>query len=106
MIKSLKNPERRPIHPGAILREDVLPGVGMNPTNFATHLGISKTLMTGLLGEKKSLTVDMALRISKAVGGSADSWLSMQLALDLWEAENYFKNNPDDTPKSLRKKFI
>ena len=94
MIKSLKNPERRPIHPGAILREDVLPGLGMNPTNFATHLGISKTLMTGLLGEKKSLTVDMALRISKAVGGSADSWLSMQLALDLWEAENYFKNNP------------
>jgi len=48
--------------------------------------------------EKKSITAEMAVRISRAVGGSAESWLRMQEALDIWEVEMKFKNNPEIAP--------
>jgi antitoxin HigA-1 len=103
MVQSLRNPNRCPIHPGAILREDVLPFLKISPAQFAIHLGVSKSVITGILSEKKPLTVDLAIRISKSIGGSADSWLNMQVAKDLWEAEEYFKKNPEDIPKSILK---
>ncbi|CAB4809211.1 unannotated protein [freshwater metagenome] len=54
-----------------------------------------------LLHEKKAVTAEMAIRISRAVGGTPESWLRMQEALDLWTAEIKFKKNPSIAPKVL-----
>jgi addiction module HigA family antidote len=86
-MKSLRNPNRKATHPGAILREDVLPELGITHATFANHLDVSRLSMSDLLLEKSSLTAEMAVRIAKVIGGSPESWLRMQEALDK-KAEN------------------
>ena len=85
-MKSLRNPRRRPTHPGAILREDVLPALAMAQARLAELLGVSRLTVSQLLNEHRSLSPDMAIRLEKLLGSSAESWLRMQEALDLWEA--------------------
>jgi addiction module HigA family antidote len=51
--------------------------------------------------KKKSVTAEMAIRIARAVGGTPESWLRMQQALDLWAAEMKFKNNPKLAPRAM-----
>ena len=51
--------------------------------------------------EKKALTAEMAIRIARTIGGTPESWLRMQQALDLWTAEIKFKNNPALAPKAV-----
>ncbi|HET8552099.1 MAG TPA: HigA family addiction module antitoxin [Gammaproteobacteria bacterium] len=84
MSKSLRNPNRPPTHPGAILREDVLPALGMTQTEFAERLGVSRLSVSELLHEKRALTPEMAARIGKLLDTTPQSWLAMQTALDLW----------------------
>lgn len=93
-MKSLRNPARRPTHPGAVLREDVLPELGWTQAEFASRLKVSRQTVSDILHEKKSVTAEMALRLSGAVGGTPESWLRMQEALDLWEAAVKFRKNP------------
>jgi addiction module HigA family antidote len=93
-MKSLRNPHRKPTHPGAILREDILPALGWTQSELAHRLLVSRQTVWQLLHEEKSVTAEMAIRISSAVGGTPESWLSMQQAVDLWEAGNKFKSNP------------
>jgi addiction module HigA family antidote len=62
---------------------------------------VSRQMVSDLLYEKKSVTAEMAIRIARAVGGTPESWLGMQAALDLWIAEIKFKNNPALAPKAL-----
>lgn len=85
-MKSLRNPNRRPTHPGAILREDVLPGLDMTQGKMSELLGVSRLTVSQLLHEHRSLSPDMAMRLEKLLGTSAESWLRMQEAVDLWEA--------------------
>ncbi len=85
-MKSLRNPNRRPTHPGAILLEDVLPGLGLPQSRFAELLGVSRFTVSQLLHEHRALSPDMAMRLEKLLGSSAESWLRMQEAVDLWEA--------------------
>ena len=85
-MKSLRNPNRRPTHPGAILREDVLPGLGITQGRLAELLGVSRLTVSQLLHEHRALSPDMAMRLEKLIGASAESWLRMQEAVDLWEA--------------------
>jgi hypothetical protein len=73
----------------------------MTPANFAKHLGISKTIFSGLINEKRGLTADLALRISIAIGGSPKSWLRMQEAVDLWDAEKAFQEDPENYPEKI-----
>lgn len=80
-----RNPNRRPTHPGAILREDVLPALNMTQVEFAELLDVSRLSVSELLNEKRSLSVEMAARISKLLGTTPESWLRMQEAVDLWE---------------------
>lgn len=87
-MNSMRNPNRRPTHPGAILREDVLPGLEMTQTEFAERLGVSRLSVSELLNEKRALSTEMALRLSKLLGTSAESWLAMQDAVDLWEVRH------------------
>jgi addiction module HigA family antidote len=100
-MKSLRNPNRKPTHPGAVLREDVLPELAWTQGEFATRLMVSRQTVSDLLHEKKAVTAEMAIRIARAVGGTPESWLRMQEALDLWAAEIKFKNNPALAPKIL-----
>ena len=100
-MRSLRNPNRKPTHPGAVLREDVLPELGWTQGELATRLLVSRQTVSDLLHERKAMTAEMAIRVARAVGGSPLSWIRMQEALDLWTAELKFKNNPAIAPKTL-----
>ncbi len=83
--KSLRDPKRRPTHPGAILREDVLPALNMTQKEFADWIGVSRLTVSEILNERRTITPDMAMRLGKALGNGPEIWLRMQQALDLWE---------------------
>ena len=85
-MKSLRNPTRRPTHPGAVLREDVLPALDMPQGRLAELLGVSRLTVSQLLHEHRALSPDMAMRLEKLLGTSAESWLRMQEAIELWDA--------------------
>lgn len=85
-MKSIRDPNRKPTHPGTILREDVLPGLGMTQTEFARLLGVSRLTVSELILEKRGLSAEVALRIAKLLNTTPESWLRMQAALDLWNA--------------------
>lgn len=82
---SLRNPNRKPTHPGAIFREDVLPALKMTQTELARRLDVSRLTVSELLHEKRSLSADLAIRLGRLTGTTPESWLRMQEALDLWE---------------------
>ncbi|MGI9026184.1 MAG: HigA family addiction module antitoxin [Burkholderiaceae bacterium] len=84
-MKSLRNPERKPTHPGAILRDDVLPALKMTQTEFAEKLGVSRLTVSELLLEKRGLTAEMAMRLATVLRTTPESWLRMQESLDLWK---------------------
>lgn len=83
--KSLRDPKRRPTHPGAILREDVLPALEMTQTEFAQRLGVSRLTVSEILHEKRGMSAEMAARVGKLLNTTPESWLRMQAAVDLWE---------------------
>ena len=84
-MKILRDTNRRPTHPGAILREDVLPALAMTQTEFAQRLGVSRLSVSDLLHEKRIMTPEMAARVGKLLNTTPESWLRMQQAVDLWE---------------------
>lgn len=86
-MKSLRDPKRRPTHPGAVLREDVLPALEMTQTELAQRLGVSRLTVSDLLHEKRAMSPEMAARVAKLLNTTAESWLRMQQAVDLWEVE-------------------
>lgn len=86
-MKSMRDSKRKPTHPGEVLREDVLPALGMSQTELARRLGVSRLSISELLLGKRALSADMAVRIGRLTNTSAESWLRMQAAVDLWELE-------------------
>jgi addiction module HigA family antidote len=84
-MQSRRNSKRRPTHPGAILREDILPALRMTQTELAQLLDVSRLSVSELINEKRGLSPAMAVRIGTLFNTSAESWLLMQQALDLWE---------------------
>ena len=86
-----RDPNRRPTHPGALLREDVIPFLveekGLTKTAIAEGLGMSRNQLYQILAEKQPVTPETAVKLAAAFGGSAKSWLDMQMACDLWDAE-------------------
>jgi antitoxin HigA-1 len=84
-MRTLRNPKRRPTHPGEILREDVLPALHITQTKFAKRLGVSRLSVSDLLHEKRAMTPEMAARVAKLLNTTPESWLRMQEAVDLWE---------------------
>jgi len=83
-MKTLRDRRRAPTHPGAILREDVLPALRMSQQAFADRLGVSRVTVNTLLQERRDLSSELAARIAKLLGHSPESWIRMQEALDLW----------------------
>lgn len=81
--------KRIPTHPGAILREDVLPSLpGMSVSAFARSLGISRQTLHSVLAERSGVSAEMALRLGTLLGNGAQLWLDMQTKFDLWQAES------------------
>lgn len=82
----LNNRKRRPTHPGEILREDVLPEIGMTQGEFAKWLGVSRRTVNEVLLERRPVTVDMAHRLARALKTTPDVWLGLQQDVDVWDA--------------------
>lgn len=70
-----------------ILREDVLPSLGMTQTEFARRLGVSRLTVSELLHERRRVSPEMAARLGRLLDTTPESWLTMQNAVDLWEVE-------------------
>ena len=81
----------RPTHPGEMLREDFLPDYGLTVTSLAEALGVSRQTMNELLRERRAVSPEMALRLSRLFTNSPEFWLNAQRALDLWEAATTLK---------------
>ena len=73
----------KPTHPGEILREDILPALGIPKTEIARRLGISRAMLYAILEERAPVSPAMALRLGRLLGTSAASWLNLQRDHDL-----------------------
>ena len=87
MFRNPRWPGLRPVHPGELLREDVIPALGLPKTKIARLLGISRQSLYDILNEKQPITPAMALRVGKLCGDGPDIWLNMQRNFDLHKAE-------------------
>jgi addiction module HigA family antidote len=76
-----------PVHPGEILKQDVLPSVGLSVTAAAKALGVSRQMLHDILAERRPLSAAMCLKIARLVGGSPEVWMRLQAAYDLKMAE-------------------
>lgn len=75
-----------PVHPGEILKEDVLPSLGISVTAAAAALGVSRVTLSRVLNGRAAISADMAIRLGEWVGNGAEIWLRMQVAHDLSRA--------------------
>jgi addiction module HigA family antidote len=74
-----------PPHPGEVLMDGVI-NAGISVTEFAQLLGVSRVALSRLLHGRAGVSAEMAVRLAKALGGSAESWAHMQASHDLWRA--------------------
>jgi addiction module HigA family antidote len=84
-------PKRRPTHPGAILREDVLSARALSVSEFARRIGVSRQVVHRILAGTHGITPEMALRIGEFLGNGPELWLRMQQDYDLWQARGAMK---------------
>jgi addiction module HigA family antidote len=75
-----------PPHPGEILQDTVLAEGRISVSELAAKLGVSRVALSRVVNGKAAVSADMALRLAAALGTSAESWLQMQSAYDLWQA--------------------
>jgi len=76
-----------PVHPGEIIREDILPSAGLSVTAAAKALGVSRQMLHGVIAERKPLSAIMCLRVARLFGGSPETWMRLQATYDLKRAE-------------------
>ncbi len=72
-----------PVHPGEIIREDILPSIGLSVTAAAKTLGVSRQMLHGILVGRKRLSAVMCLKVARLFGGSPDVWMRLQADYDL-----------------------
>ncbi len=91
-----------PPHPGEILREDVLPALGLTVTEAAAQLGVTRAALSRVLNERAAISPEMAIRIENWLGvehgGRADVWLAEQASYDLWQTRKNFKPKVQRAP--------
>lgn len=93
-----RDPNRAPTHPGAILREDVLPALGLSVAEAARQLRVSRQMLHSILAERAAVSPEMAVRLGKFCGNGAGFWLRMQAAHDLWHAERKLRDEVRQIP--------
>ena len=77
-----------PPHPGGVVRRQCLEPLGLSVTRAARGLGVTRQALSDLVNEKAGVSVEMAIRLSKAFGSSPETWLGMQMAYDLWQVRS------------------
>jgi addiction module HigA family antidote len=82
-----ETPKVPPVHPGEILREDVLPALGMTVSDAARELRVSRQTLHRILSGTMAVSPEMAVRLGKFCGNGPGLWLRMQAAYDLWHTE-------------------
>jgi len=88
-----------PPHPGEVLQDTVLAEGRISVSEFAKKLGVSRVALSRVVNGRAAVSADMALRLAAALGGSAESWLEMQAAYDIWQAAK--KRRPKVQPLKL-----
>lgn len=76
---------QNPPHPGGVVRRQCLEPLGLSVTQAAKGLGVTRQALSELLNGKARISVEMAIRLSKAFGSTPETWLGMQQAYDLWQ---------------------
>jgi addiction module HigA family antidote len=84
---------RRPTHPGEMLREDFLPDYNLTVAGLAEAVGVSRQSVNELLRERRAVSPDMALRLARLFGNTPEFWLNAQRALDLWDTAEAIKKD-------------
>ncbi len=93
-------PMKNPPHPGLSVRYDCLEPLGLTVTEAAEHLGISRKQLSDIINCHAGISPEMAIRLDKAFGGGAETWLRVQAAYDLAQA---LKSEPDIHVDRVRK---
>jgi addiction module HigA family antidote len=83
---------RNPPHPGGIVRRQCLDPLDLTVTEAAKGLGVTRQALSDLVNGKAGISIDMAIRLSKAFGSSPETWLGMQMAYDLWQAREQVRS--------------
>ena len=91
-------PAMEPAHPGSILREDVLPALGVTVAEAARQLRVSRQSLHAILSERTAVSPEMALRLGRFCGNGPGLWLRMQTAYDLWHAERKLRREIEKIP--------
>jgi antitoxin HigA-1 len=76
-------PIKNPPHPGSLVLHDCIDPLGLSITDAAAALGVSRNSLSELVNARRGISPEMAIRLSKAFGGSAESWLTQQVQYDL-----------------------
>jgi addiction module HigA family antidote len=95
---------KNPAHPGRIVRSACLEPLGLSVTEGAKSLGVTRQTLNNIINGKSGISPKMAIRLSKAFGSTAETWLRMQLAYDLAAArkgESKIKVRRQHVPQEL-----
>lgn len=84
-------PMKNPPHPGQSVKYDCLEPLGLSVTGGAKVLGVTRQALSNLINGRAGISPEMAIRLSKAFGSTPESWLRMQLAYDLAQAQKNAK---------------
>jgi addiction module HigA family antidote len=98
MTRKLPKRGLPPMHPGELLREEILPALDRSRTEIAKLLGVSRQTLYDILGEKQPVTPIMALRLGKLCGNGPDLWLNLQKRYDLHRAQQEFGDKIRNIP--------
>lgn len=85
-ISNTRPLQRKPVHPGEILREEFMADYDLKVSALASSLGVSRQSINELLRERRAVSPEMALRLGKFFGNSPDFWLNLQRSVDLYQA--------------------
>ncbi|MDT8429665.1 MAG: HigA family addiction module antitoxin [Pseudomonadales bacterium] len=84
--------KRKSTHPGEMLREDFMPDYELSVSALANAIGVSRQSINELFRERRGVSPEMAIRLGRLFGNSAEFWLNAQRAVDLWEASQALKS--------------
>jgi addiction module HigA family antidote len=82
-------PMKVPVHPGRVVRHDCLEPLGLSVTEGAKVLGVTRQALNNIVNGRSGISPEMAIRLTKAFGSTAETWLGMQLAYDLAAARKH-----------------
>ena len=94
-----RDPNRCPTHPGALLRDEMIPATGRSKVEISGLIGISRQHLYDVLNERKPVSPGVAVRLGKLFGDGADVWVRMQGAYDTWRAERELADEIKKIPK-------